>query len=48
MLVIEQDVVGFQMTDDVAMHDMFHDLAANRSQRYWSVVGSFPSISFLK
>jgi hypothetical protein len=28
MLVIEQDVVGFQMTDDVTMHDMFHDLAA--------------------
>jgi hypothetical protein len=36
-----QDVVGFQMTDDVTMHDMFHDLAANRSQRYWSVVGSY-------
>ena len=48
MLVIGQDVVGFQMTDDATMHDMFHDLAANRSQRYWSVVGSFPSISFLK
>ncbi len=40
-------MVFFCMVHDVAGDDMFHDLAADTCQRYWSVVGSDISLAFL-
>jgi hypothetical protein len=48
MLGIRKDRVPSKMSHDVGMQDMLHDLVANGSQRYWSVVGNLGLVIFIE
>jgi len=48
VLLISQNFMLFEMFHDVAVHCMFHNFAARRSERDWAVIGWVGPISLLK
>jgi len=48
VLLIDQNVALFEMFHDVAVHHVFHNFTAHRSEGDWAVIGWVGPITLLK